>query len=123
MVALTGIECGNRRCSSVQLGLCVCKQVQFVSGACQKALQKPDVVTRLSLLRFFQFSRAQDRSAFSSASYSGMSVFLYHGFEPALPPQGRTRTYNPSVNSRTAHGRLALQTRDLDAQSTDYRVN
>ena len=31
--------------------------------------------------------------------------------------------YNPSVNSRTAHSRLALQTLDLDARKTDYRVN
>ena len=31
MVALTGIECANIRCSSVQLGLSVCKYVQFVS--------------------------------------------------------------------------------------------
>ena len=36
---------------------------------------------------------------------------------------GRIRTYNPSVNSRTAYSRLALQTQDLYAQKADYRVN
>ncbi len=36
---------------------------------------------------------------------------------------GRTRTYNPSVNSRTAHSRLALQILDLHARNADYRVN
>src|ERR1035441_7928564 len=36
---------------------------------------------------------------------------------------GGTRTYNPSVNSRTAYSRLALQTQDLDAQKANYRVN
>src|SRR5436190_10267570 len=33
---------------------------------------------------------------------------------------GRTRTYNPSVNSRTACRRLALQPQDLQAQHPDY---
>ena len=35
---------------------------------------------------------------------------------------GRTRTYNPSVNSRTACSRLTLQTRDLDAPKCEFRV-
>ena len=33
---------------------------------------------------------------------------------------GRIRTYNPSVNSRTAHSRLALQTQDLDARKVNF---
>src|ERR1035437_2397122 len=36
---------------------------------------------------------------------------------------GHDFTYNPSVNSRTACSRLALQTLDLHARKTDYRVN
>src|ERR1017187_1371731 len=40
-----------------------------------------------------------------------------------LAPLGRIRTYNPSVNSRTACSRLALQTPDLHAPNADYRVN
>ena len=34
-----------------------------------------------------------------------------------------TPTYRPSVNSRTAYGRLALQTLDLDVKEADDRVN
>src|ERR1035437_3148350 len=33
---------------------------------------------------------------------------------------GRIRTYNPSVNSRTAYSCLALQTQDLDARKADF---
>ena len=32
---------------------------------------------------------------------------------------GRIRTYNPSVNSRRVHSRLALQTQDLDARKSN----
>jgi ribosome recycling factor len=35
--------------------------------------------------------------------------------------QCSARTYNPSVNSRMAYSRLALQTRDLDVQKTNSR--
>src|ERR1035441_3217749 len=41
--------------------------------------------------------------------------FVVKGFGSA----GRTRTYNPSVNSRMAYSRLALQTQDLDALETN----
>ena len=36
---------------------------------------------------------------------------------------GRTRTYNPSVNSREAYSRLTLQTRDLDAPKSNFPGN
>jgi len=36
---------------------------------------------------------------------------------------GRTRTYNPSVNSRVACSRLVLQTKDLQAPISDFRGN
>ena len=36
---------------------------------------------------------------------------------------GRTRTYNPSVNSRTACSRLTLQTQDLDAPESNFPGN
>ena len=36
---------------------------------------------------------------------------------------GRTRTYNPSVNSRTASSHLTLQTQDLDAHNSDFPGN
>ena len=38
------------------------------------------------------------------------------------PPSGRTRTYNPSVNSRIACSRLTLQTRHLDAGIRGFSV-
>ena len=53
------------------------------------------------------------------ASTTGDRGFGKTGFGSA----GRTRTYNPSVNSRTAFSRLALQTQDLHSQNADYRVN
>ena len=41
----------------------------------------------------------------------------------AFGSSGRTRTYNPSVNSRKAYSRLALQTQDLHARKADCRIN
>ena len=40
----------------------------------------------------------------------------------SIGSSGRTRTYNPSVNSRTACSRIALQTQDLDAKKPDFSV-
>src|ERR1035438_6061178 len=44
-----------------------------------------------------------------NASFSGTGLYPH--------------AYNPSVNSRTACSRLALQTRDVRRIETDYRVN
>ena len=38
----------------------------------------------------------------------------------AFGSSGRTRTYNPSVNSRRAYDRLALQTQDLEARKVSF---
>jgi len=38
--------------------------------------------------------------------------------EKGFGSSGRTRTYNPSVNSTTGCSRLTLQTQDLDARKT-----
>src|ERR1700674_3245456 len=36
---------------------------------------------------------------------------------------GRTRTYNPSVNSRTAYSRLTLQPQNLEVRNFDFLGN
>jgi hypothetical protein len=41
-------------------------------------------------------------------------------FESMVGSSGRTRTYNPSVNSRMACSRLALQLQDLDVRNVDF---
>ena len=48
-----------------------------------------------------------------------------HGFQTTVlcGSSGRIRTYNPSVNSRTAYSRLALQTQDLRARRADFPGN
>jgi hypothetical protein len=59
---------------------------------------------------------------------SGTSSKVWEGKEgrkslKRIGSSGMIRTYNPSVNSRTACSRLALQTRNLHARKADYRVN
>ena len=50
------------------------------------------------------------------ASTTGEGIFGKN----EIGSSGRTRTYNPSVNSRTAYSRLALQTQDLDALKVSF---
>ena len=40
--------------------------------------------------------------------------------EKEIGSSGRIRTYNPSVNSRKAYSRFALQTQDLDVQNPNF---
>ena len=77
----------------------------------------------LSAARAVLFERAKSPKywPFPSKRGNGLSTgsaeeLVVEGFGSS----GRIRTYNPSVNSRTAYGRLALQTRDLGARKSNF---
>src|ERR1039458_6533159 len=77
--------------------------------------------------------RTSNRRSFACAwvptAFASTITAIPSRFSPSSTAQrptveeGRIRAYNPSVNSRLACSRLALQIRDLDARKSDYRVN
>jgi hypothetical protein len=69
-----------------------------------------------------------ERESLQKSLQSGVSGATKHRRAARKPlkgfgSSGRTRTYNPSVNSRTACSCLALQTQDLQVQNFDFPGN